>query len=74
MRVFKADPMFRRSIVFKTPFRNDVARVYVRKDNLIVVQHGGVFIPIRVTPDMPVTTALSLASDALDNWGVTNQN
>lgn len=68
MREFKQDTAFRRNLVFKTPFRNDVARVYLRNDDYIVVQHGGISKPIKVTGSMPLTTALSLASDALDNW------
>lgn len=68
MREFKTDRLFPRNIVFTTPFGNDVARVYLRKDNLIVIQHGGIFRPFRVTGTTPLTTVLSLASEALDNW------
>lgn len=67
-RLFSLDSRFRNSLVFKTPFRNDVARVYVRKDERVVIQHLGVFLPLAVPGKTPVSTMFEQVSEVLDNW------
>lgn len=68
LRPFTIDSAFPRSIVFKTPFRDDVARIHFREDNRIVLQHGGTSIPYNIEPRAKVHDVLTFASDVLDNW------
>lgn len=68
MRKFTVDTDFRRGDVLKTPFRNDVARIYLRPDDRIVVQSGGTFRPFVVPCDTPLPAVLGFASNVLDNW------
>lgn len=68
MRQFTLDIKFSRGDVLKTPFRGDVARVYLRPDDCIVVQHRGSFRPFSVPGDTPLEAVLGFASNVLDNW------
>jgi hypothetical protein len=72
MRKFKTDARFSGGNVLKTPFKRDVARVYLRKDNLIVIQFGREFFPLAVPDDASLPAILSLASATLDKWETNN--
>ena len=67
MRQFTLDTRFS-GCVLKTPFRNDVARIYLRPDDRIVIQSGGTFRPFNVPGNTPLTSVLGFASNVLDNW------
>jgi hypothetical protein len=68
MREFKCDKSFINAPVLKTPFRGDVARVYIRRDKKVVVQVGGCFRPLEIEDNEPVTGVLERVSFMLDGW------
>jgi hypothetical protein len=68
MRKFTFDRSFNRVSVFKTPFNGDVARIYLRPDNMFIIQVAGSFRPCGIKGHETLTTLLSLASNILDDW------
>lgn len=68
VRIWQSDVRFGRQMVASTPFRDDVARVYFRGDERIVIQYRGTFRPFAVSVDSPIDRTLRFASAILDEW------